>query len=224
MRLLFIEDSPRLQRSVGKGLQKAGYAVDITGEGTEGLWYAESYPYDVIILDLMLPGMDGLTLLRRLRAKGKDTHVLILTAKDLVEDRVHGFEAGADDYLIKPFAFEELLARVQALCRRAYGKKNSCIQAGTLEINTTAKTVSRDGEVIELTPREYRLLEYLALRRAEVVSRKDIEEHIYNDLAGSLSNAVDSAICILRKKITPAGAAPLIQTRRGLGYVLGASE
>jgi DNA-binding response OmpR family regulator len=218
--LLFVEDSPRLQRSVGKGLQKAGYAVDMTGDGLEGLWYAESNEYDAIILDLMLPSLDGLSLLRRLRAKGKDTHVLILTAKDIVEDRVRGLVAGADDYLIKPFAFEELLARIQALCRRRYSQKSSCIQVAELEINTASKTVTRGGDLIVLTPREYRLLEYLVLRRGEVVSRQEIEEHIYNDVVESFSNVVDSAVCTLRRKITPSGALPLIHTRRGMGYVL----
>jgi DNA-binding response OmpR family regulator len=125
MKILLVEDSKLLQRSVGTGLKKAGYAVDVTGDGKEGLWYAESNQYDVIILDLMLPGMDGLTMLRRLRAEGKDTHVLVLTAKDTVPDRVRGLQSGADDYLIKPFAFEELLARVQTLCRRGYGQKKS---------------------------------------------------------------------------------------------------
>lgn len=220
MRVLLIEDSKLLQRSVSTGLKKAGYAVDVTGDGAEGLWYWESNQYDVVILDLMLPGLDGLTLLHRLRARGKDTHVLILTAKDTVEDRVRGLQSGADDYLIKPFAFEELLARVQALCRRGYGKKNSCIRIADLEIDTAARTVLRGGEAVELTSREYRLLEYLALRRGEVVSRSDIEAHIYNELVDPLSNVVDSAICTLRKRIAPTGAAPLIHTRRGLGYVL----
>jgi DNA-binding response OmpR family regulator len=220
MRLLLIEDSPRLQKSVGRGLGKAGYAVDVTGDGREGLWYAESNHYDVIVLDLMLPGLDGLTLLRRLRAQGKQTHVLILTAKDTVEDRVRGLQLGADDYLIKPFAFEELLARVQALCRREYRKKNPCLEIADLVIDTATRTVTRGAQPIELTPREYRLLEYLAARRGEVVARAEIETHIYGEAADPFSNVVDSAICVLRRKITLPGSAPLIHTRRGLGYVL----
>ena len=220
MRLLLIEDSVRLQSSVGRGLRKAGYAVDVSGDGEEGLWLAESNEYDAIILDLMLPKLDGLTLLRSLRAKKNGTHVLILTAKDTVENRVSGLQAGADDYLIKPFAFEELLARVQALCRRGYQRKNPKIDIGDLEIDTAARVVLRQGKAIELTPREFRLLEYLAARRGQVVSRSDIETHIYSDAADLMSNTVDSAICILRKKIDPSGAGSLIHTRRGMGYVI----
>lgn len=219
MRLLLVEDSVRLQTSIGRGLRKAGYAVDITGDGEEGLWLAQSNQYDAIILDLMLPKLDGLSLLRNLRAKQNGTHVLILTAKDTVENRVSGLQAGADDYLIKPFAFEELLARVQALCRRSYQRKNPKIDISGLEIDTAARVVSRKGKQIELTSREFMLLEYLALRRGQVVSRTQIESHIYPDGADLMSNTVDSAVCILRKKISPIGA-PLIQTRRGVGYVI----
>src|SRR5882762_8770010 len=149
MRLLLIEDSTRLQASVARGLRKAGYAVDVSGDGEEGLWLAESNEYDATILDLMLPKLDGLTLLRRLREKQNGTHVLILTAKDTVENRVNGLQAGADDYLIKPFAFEELLARVQALCRRSYQRKNPRITAGDLEIDTAARIALRRGKVID---------------------------------------------------------------------------
>jgi DNA-binding response OmpR family regulator len=220
MRLLLVEDSERLQRSVGTGLRKSGYAVDIAGTGPEGLWHAESHDYDVIILDIMLPGFDGLTLLRRLREQGKDTHVLLLTAKDTVPDRVIGLRAGADDYLIKPFAFDELLARIEALTRRKHGRKNPLIQVGDLEINTAARTVARGGKIIELFPREYALLEYLAARQGEVVSRTDIEAHIYDDRVEPLSNVVDSAVCALRRKIDPTGGPSLIATRRRMGYVL----
>ena len=220
MRVLLIEDSARLQSSVGRGLRKAGYAVDISGDGEDGLWLAESNEHDVIILDLMLPKLDGLTLLRRLREKQNGTHVLILTAKDTVENRVNGLQAGADDYLIKPFAFEELLARVQALCRRSYHRKNPKIVIGDLEIDTAARVATRKGKTIELTAREFRLLEYLAVRRSQVVSRSDIEAHIYPDAADLMSNTVDSAICILRKKLGLSGASTRIQTRRGLGYII----
>src|SRR3981189_2496498 len=194
MRLLLIEDSARLQSSVGRGLRKAGYAVDVSGDGEEGLWLAESNEYDAIILDLMLPKVDGLSLLRSLRRKQNGTHVLILTAKDTVENRVNGLQAGADDYLIKPFAFEELLARVQALCRRGYQRKNPRIAIGDLEIDTAARMVHRQGKAIDLTPREFMLLEYLTLRRGQVVSRAEIEAHIYPDAAELMSNTVDSAI------------------------------
>ena len=221
MHLLLIEDSPRLQASIGRGLRKAGYALDITGDGEEGLWLAQSTEYDTIILDLMLPKLDGMSLLRKLRAGQNAVHVLILTAKDTLENRVNGLQAGADDYLIKPFAFDELLARVQALCRRSYQRKNPRITVDDLEIDTAARVALRRGQAIDLTPREFKLLEYLALRRGEVVSRSEIEAHIYPDAADLMSNAVDSAVCSLRKKITPTGARSFIQTRRGMGYMLG---
>jgi DNA-binding response OmpR family regulator len=220
MRVLLVEDSLRLQTSVAHGLRRSGYAVDVTSDGEEGLWLAESNDYDVIILDLMLPGLDGMTLLKRLRAEERGTHVLILTARDTVDDRVDGLHAGADDYLVKPFALEELLARVQALCRRSYRRKNPQIEIDDLRIDTATRTVVRRGKAIELTPREFMLLEYLALRQGQVVSRPEIEAHLYPDAAELMSNVIDSAICTLRKKITAPGAAPLIHTRRGMGYVL----
>jgi len=221
MRVLVVEDSTRLQAAVARGLRRSGYAVDVTGNGEEGLWLATSNEYDVVILDLMLPGLDGLTVLERLRGHEGGAHVLILTARDTVDDRVRGLRAGADDYLVKPFALEEMLARVQALCRRSYRRKNPHIEVGGgLLIDTAARTASRDGAPLELTAREYALLEYLALRQGEVVSRSDIEAHLYADSAELMSNVVDSAICSLRKKITPPGTTPLIRTRRGMGYVL----
>jgi DNA-binding response OmpR family regulator len=221
MRILFVEDSPRLQRSVGTALRKTGYAVDLAGDGEEGLWLALSHDYDVLVLDIMLPKRDGLSLLAELRRQGKMVHVLLLTARDTVLDRVQGLQTGADDYLVKPFALEELLARVQALGRRAYGTKQPRLIFGELEIDTVARTAQRAGEPIELTAREYLLLEYLARRRGEVVSRSEIEAHIYDEQVDPMSNVVDSAICSLRKKIGAAGEPSLIQTRRGLGYVLG---
>ena len=224
MRLLLVEDSARLRQAVGSGLKKAGYAVDVSADGEEGYWYAQSNRYDVIVLDVMLPKLDGVSLLRRLRAQADDTHVLLLTARDSTADRVSGLQAGADDYLVKPFAFEELLARVQALCRRSYGKKNTAMRIGDLEIDTIAKVVRSKGVAVELTPREYAVLEYLALRRGEVVKRAEIETHIYDDLADPLSNVVDSIICTLRKKIEQPESRRLIQTRRGVGYLLEAAE
>ena len=220
MRLLLVEDSPRLQRSLVTALKRVGYVVDVTGDGEEGLWLARSNEYDAIILDIMLPSLDGLTLLERLRAEGKQTHVLLLTAKDTLEDRVRGLRKGADDYLMKPFALEELLARVEALCRRSYGMKQTRIALGEVLIDMSAKSVTRGGIPLELTPREYALLEYLALRQGEVVSRSEIEQHIYAEGVDPFSNVVDSAVCMLRKKMTPPGVKPLIHTRRGHGYVL----
>jgi DNA-binding response OmpR family regulator len=224
MRILLVEDSARLRRSIETALVKTGYAVDATGDGKEGLSLAEAYPqaYDVIVLDIMLPGLDGLSLLRHLRARQAPTHILLLTARDTVQDRVIGLEAGADDYLIKPFALEELLARVATLCRRAYGTKQPRLVIGDLEIDTAAKQVRRGGRAIALKPREYALLEYLALRQGEVVTRRDIETHIYDARVDTASNVVESAMSVLRKRLAQAGAPALIHTRHGLGYILQA--
>lgn len=222
MRLLIIEDSRRLRDSLTLGLRRVGYAVDAAADGEEGLWFAESNEYDVIVLDLMLPKMDGLTVLRRLRANGRDTHVLILTARDAVEDRVTGLQTGADDYLVKPFAFEELLARLQALVRRAYAAKNPVIQIGNLTLDTAQRLVQRGEEEIVLAPREYALLELLALRAGEVIARAEIEQHIYDDRAEPMSNVVDAAIYSLRRKIDAPDQPSLIRTRRGMGYSLEA--
>jgi DNA-binding response OmpR family regulator len=220
VRILVVEDSPRLRRSLGTALKRSGYAVDLAETGTDGLWLAESTDYDAIVLDIMLPGLDGLTLLRRLRELGRPTHVLLLTAKDAVEDRVRGLQSGADDYLVKPFALEELLARVQALCRRSYGAKNTRLVVGDLVIDTAAQEVARAGHPIALKPREYALLEYLALRQGQVVSRREIETHIYDDAMDPSSNVIDSAISVLRKRLAVAGTTALIHTRHGVGYVL----
>ncbi len=225
MRVLVVEDSPRLSRNIATALRRSGYAVDTAADGEEGLWLAESHEYDAMVLDIMLPKRDGLYLLRTLRARGRPIHVLLLTARDTVADRVVGLQSGADDYLVKPFALEELLARVQALCRRAYGTKQPHLAIADLAIDTSARTALRAGRPVELTAREYQLLEYLARRRGEVVSRTDIEAHIYDGQVDPMSNVVDSAVCTLRKKLAnSAGAAPLIHTRRGLGYVLEPGE
>jgi len=220
MRLLLVEDSERLRRSLATAFKRSGYAVDATGDGCEGLWLAEANDYDVVVLDLMLPGLDGLAVLGRLRARGRDTQILLLTARDTVEDRVRGLREGADDYLVKPFALEELLARVQALCRRSYRQKRPRLLIGDLELDPAARRVRRAGQPVELTAREFALLEYLALRRGTVVSRQEIEAHLYDDQADLMSNVVDSAVCVLRRKLAAPGAPPLIHTRRGLGYVL----
>jgi DNA-binding response OmpR family regulator len=224
MRILLVEDSPRLQRNIATALRRTGYAVDLASDGEEGLWLAESHDYDAIVLDIMLPKRDGLDVLRTLRARGRPVHVLLLTARDTVADRVTGLQSGADDYLVKPFALDELLARVQALCRRAYGTKQPRLAIADLEINASARTVTRAGQPVELTAREYQLLEYLARRRGEVVSRTEIEAHIYDGQVDPMSNVVDSAVCSLRKKIAVTDSSvPLIHTRRGLGYVLEAT-
>lgn len=220
MRVLLVEDYAPLCKAVTQGLREAGFAVDVATDGEEGWWYARSGEYDVIILDLMLPALDGATILQRLRASGKDTHVLILTAKDTVADRVRGLDLGADDYLVKPFAFEELLARIRALIRRRYDAKNPVIRIGDLEIDTAAHAVQRGGQPIDLTAREYTLLEFLALRAGQVVSRTDIWEHLYEFHSSAESNVVDVYIGYLRRKIERPAAPRLIHTRRGQGYVL----
>jgi DNA-binding response OmpR family regulator len=221
MRVLLIEDYPPIQKAVARGLREAGFAVDVTGDGEEGLWYAMNNNYDVVILDLMLPKVDGLTILKRIRSEGRSAHVLILTAKDTVPDRVQGLDLGADDYLVKPFAFEELLARVRALARRSYQAKNPRITVGDLRIETATQRVWRGQEEVQLTPREYALLEYLAVRSGEVVSRTDIWEHLYEFNSEADSNVVDVYIGYLRKKIERGGKPLLIRTLRGRGYVLG---
>jgi len=221
MHLLVIEDYRPLRQSLTKGLREAGFAVDTTRDGREGLWYAMSNEYDVIILDLMLPGMDGLEILKKIRSKDKNVHVLILTAKDTVQDRITGLDTGADDYLVKPFAFEELLARVRALVRRSYRRKNPCIKIKDLRIDLTTQTVRRGREEIQLTSREYALLEYLAIRAGQMVSRSDIWEHVYEFNSSASSNVVDVYIGYLRKKIERPNKPALIHTIRGRGYLLG---
>jgi len=220
MRILLIEDYEPLRKSVAQGLREGGYAVDATGDGAEGLWYTESGDYDVIILDLMLPGLDGLSILKKLRERGSPAHVLILTARDTVKDRVHGLNLGADDYLVKPFSFEELLARVAALIRRKYEAKNPLIRVADLEIDTRTRQVSRAGARIRLSARVFALLEYLAMRPGQVVTRTQIWEHVYDFAADPNSNVIDVYITHLRKKIEMENFPRLIHTRRGVGYVL----
>jgi DNA-binding response OmpR family regulator len=221
MRVLVVEDYPPVLKAVAQGLREAGYAVDAASDGQEGLWFAEKGEYDVIVLDVLLPGVDGLTILRKLRAAGRHTHVLLLTARDTLQDRVAGLNEGADDYLVKPFAFEELLARVGALVRRKYDAKSPLLHIGDLEIDTARKTVHRAGESIDLTAREFALLEYLALRPGQPVSRTEIWEHVYDFNSSAQSNVVDVYIGYLRKKIERPDLPPLIHTRRGQGYQLG---
>ena len=220
MRVLVVEDNLPIQKALAKGLREAGFAVDVSGDGEEGLWYATSNDYDVVVLDLMLPRVDGLTILRRLRADGRSTHVLILTARDTVQDRVLGLDTGADDYLVKPFAFEELLARVRALARRAYSAKNPQLTVDDLRLETSARRVWRGDDEVVLTSREYALLEYLAMRAGEAVSRTDIWEHVYEFNSEADSNVVDVYIGYLRKKVERPDGPALIHTIRGVGYSL----
>lgn len=223
MRILIVEDSQSLARSVQTGLRKLGHAVDVVHDGPKGLSYARLNPYDLVLLDILLPGFDGLFVLRELRRQGITTHVLLLTARDAVADRVAGLKAGADDYLVKPFAFEELVARVEALGRRVRGPAVPVIEIADLRIDTSARVATRGGRALPLSRRDWALLTYLASRRGETVSQVEIEDHVYDEDTLPNSNAVASAVCALRDKLEDGGAARLIHTRRGIGYVLSES-
>ena len=224
MRVLVVEDYEVIREGLVEGLEREGFAVDATGDGDEGKWFAETNDYDLILLDLMLPGCDGLEILRRLRAAGKLAPVLLLTARDEVADRVRGLDLGADDYLVKPFAITELLARVRALIRRRYGARNPLLTIDDLVIDTAARTVQRASHTITLTPREYALLELLAMKTGQVVGRSEIWEHLYAFADDSSSNVVEATVLRLRRKICPDGTRPLLHTRRGFGYLLAAED
>ena len=221
MRILLVEDKNRLREAIAQALKQTGYAVDSTDNGNDALWMAQENSYNIILLDIMIPGIDGLEVLEKLRNLNDNTPVILLTAKDTIADRVKGLRKGADDYLIKPFALEELLARIEALCRRSYQKSTPSIKIDHLIIDTSAKTVKKHNKLIELTAREYAILEYLVMKEGSVISRTEIEEHIYDELVSPMSNVVDSAICNLRRKISDEdNNEDLIQTRRGQGYIL----
>ena len=224
MRVLVIEDYEPLRTALVKSLRENHFSVDQSDDGREGLHRASTGEYDLIVLDLMLPGLDGFEVLTQLRAGGHDTHVLILTARDQVDDRVRGLDLGADDYLVKPFAMKEFLARARALVRRSYVRKSPLLEIGHLSIDTNDHTVLIDGQSVELTAKEYALLEYLAMRVDQVVSRLDIWEHVYDARSDSTSNVVDVYISYLRKKLEREGQPKLIHTRRGEGYMLSARE
>ena len=216
MRILLVEDEKDLQRLLEKALGDAGYVVDLATDGEEGHFLGDTEPYDAVILDLGLPKMDGVTVLEKWRKSGKTMPVLILTARDRWSDKVAGFDAGADDYLAKPFYTEELLARLRALLRRAVGIATAEIEIGKLHIDPRASRVTYDGNPVKLTSQEYRLLAYLAHHRGKVVSRAELVEHLYDQDFDRDSNTIEVFIGRLRKK-TDAG---LIQTVRGLGYSL----
>jgi len=224
MKLLVIEDYQPLQSALVQGFTEDGFAVDATGDGNEGLWYARDEAYDAIVLDLMLPGLDGLSLLRRIRAEGKHSPVIILTAKDQIPDRVLGLNEGADDYLVKPFAFEELLARVKALVRRQYQVSSPVVEVGPLSVDLSARRVVFDSLEVRLTQMEYSILELLALRAGHVVKRSEISDHLYGLDMEPNSNAIDVHVAQLRRKIERPDWPKLIHTRRGLGYCLTEDE
>ena len=220
MRMLVVEDSVRIREALEEGLRRRGYAVDAVGDGRQALIYARTTEYDVIVLDIMLPEMNGLDCLRAARDQGVESAVLLLTARDSVEDRVRGLECGADDYLVKPFAFEELVARVQALARRRHWSRRAVIRVGDLEVDTTRREVRRAGVRVTLTPREYAVLEYMAHRTPAPVSRAELEEHVYDQHSQVRSNAIDATVCVLRGKLDIGSRTALIHTRRGVGYAL----
>jgi two-component system OmpR family response regulator len=216
MRVLVVEDEPDLLGSLLKAVREDGYAADGAGDGEDGLFKAETYDYDAIVLDIMLPGIDGWELLRRLR-RTKKTPVLMLTARDAVRDRVRGLDTGADDYLVKPFDLSELLARLRALIRRAAQQAQSRFQVGEVIIDTLGRTVTRQGDAVALTPREYALLEYLVLHQGEVVTRTMLYEHLFDENDSTLSNLLDVHVSNIRKKL----GHEFITTRRGHGYSIG---
>jgi len=220
MRLLLVEDEKDLAAIITQGLEEEGYIVDVAHDGEEGLYMAENFPVDVIILDIMLPLMDGLSVLASLRKKGNMTPVLLLTARDALLDKIKGLDTGADDYLTKPFVFDELLARVRSLLRRKATVKEAVIRIGDLEVNTASHEVIRDGKPITLSAREYALLEYLAYKKDTVVTRTEIVEHIYSEDSDMDSNVVDVYINYLRNKIDKGFDKKLIHTVRGAGYML----
>jgi DNA-binding response OmpR family regulator len=224
MRVLLVEDHKPLSRALRQGLEEEGFAVDIAADGEEANYKATGTQYDVIVLDLMLPKIDGLTLLQRWRRAGMKTHVLVLTARGSIEDKVRGLDCGADDYLTKPFELEELLARMRALIRREHHTKDPVIRILDLEIDTASRTVRRGGTTIQLTPREYTLLEFLAYHRGKVATRTMIWEHLYDEQDESTSNVVDVYIRYLRNKIDKGFDPPLILTRWGEGYLLRGDE
>jgi len=215
MRILIVEDEPRLLRSLSKALREGGYAVDTAEAGDDGLYKAENYNYDAIVLDVMLPRLDGRELLERLRRK-KQTPVLMLTARDASKDRVRGLDTGADDYLVKPFDLPELLARLRALIRRAAGQTRSRLELAEVVVDTRSRSVTRAGQPVTLTAREYAILEYLALHLSEVVTRTVLYEHLFDESDDTLSNLLDVHVFSIRKKL----GHNLITTRRGQGYCI----
>ncbi|HZZ80049.1 MAG TPA: response regulator transcription factor [Gemmataceae bacterium] len=224
MRVLLVEDHKPLSRALKRGLEEENFAVDVADDGEEADYKARSASYDAIVLDLMLPKVDGLSLLKQWRKDGVRTHILVLTAKDTTDDKVKGLDLGADDYLTKPFQLEELLARLRALIRRSHQVKDPVLRIHDLEIDTSARTVKRAGQAIHLTPREFALLQFLAFHRGKVVTRTMIWEHLYDEYDENTSNVVDVYIRYLRTKIDKNFDKPLILTRWGEGYMLRAEE
>lgn len=224
MRVLVVEDERGVADFIKQGLSEAGYAVDVVNNGLDAWNYILAADYDVIILDIMLPGLNGIKLLKKIRENGIKTPVLILTALDAVDDRVKGLDTGADDYLVKPFAFPELLARIRALLRRPPLQADRVLRVGDLELDVATRRVTRNGKEIKLTPKEFSLLEFLMRHPNQVLTRKQIVEHVWNfDFYGD-SNVVDVYIGYLRRKIDNGFSCSLIHTIRGVGYMIKSGE
>ncbi len=222
MRILLVEDEPSISQFIRQGLSEAGYAVDVLADGRDGLDYALSVDYDVLVIDIMVPRLNGLQLVKELRQQSIKTPVLLLTARDGVDDRVKGLDVGADDYLVKPFAFPELLARIRALLRRPPLQTDTILRVGDLELDTSRREIRRAGRLIELSPREFTLLDYLMRHPRQVMTRTQIAEHVWNFDFVSDSNVVDVYIGYLRRKIDQGVDIPLIQTVRGVGFRISA--
>ena len=222
MRILLVEDEIKMARAIRRGLEQEGHAVDVVGNGEEALFRATESDYDGIVLDLMLPGMDGFAVCRALRSRNRWAPVLVLTARDAVEDRIRGLDAGADDYLVKPFAFGELLARLRALVRRGPGARPAVLEVRDVTLDPAAHRVERAGQAVDLSAREFALLEYLMRNAGEVVSRTRILDHVWDYNYDGLSNVVDVYVGYLRKKLERPFGRPFIRTVRGVGYAVGA--
>jgi DNA-binding response OmpR family regulator len=220
MRLLLVEDDSRITRFLTRGLQEQSYAVDVVGNGDDALYQIEINDYDVVILDVMIPGKDGFATCRGMRGLGKHMPILMLTARDAVDDRITGLDSGADDYLTKPFEFGELLARLRALLRRPKGLHPGRIVVGDLELDTASQTAKRANRSITLTAKEYALLEFLARNANRVVGRSEIAEHVWDESFDPFSNLIEVYVNRLRRKLGEADGEPLLQTRRGSGYIL----
>jgi two-component system OmpR family response regulator len=220
MRILLVEDEVKMARALRRGLEQEGHTVDVSVDGEDGLSKASEYDFDAVVLDVMLPGRDGFSICRELRANGRWSPVLMLTARDAVEDRIRGLDAGADDYLVKPFAFGELLARLRALVRRGPTERPSVISVGDVELDPAAHSVTRSGRAVDLSAREFSLLEFLMRHPGEVLSRARILEQVWDYSYSGFSNVVDVYIAYLRRKLERPFGRPLIRTVRGVGYVL----
>ncbi|MEA2554358.1 MAG: hypothetical protein QOJ65_2534 [Fimbriimonadaceae bacterium] len=220
MRILLVEDEARMAQAIRRGLREAAYAVDVARDGEDALYQAAINEYDAVILDVMIPKRDGFEVCRELRAQGSRIPVLMLTARDAVEDRIGGLDTGADDYLTKPFEFGELLARLRALLRRGQELRPTIIKVGDLEIDTRGQRVRRGGHPIELTTKEYTLLEFLARNAGKVVGREEISEHVWDDTFDPFSKLIEVYINRLRRKVDEPFGVTLIHTRRGAGYEL----